>query len=199
MPTAEPTAAPSNLPSLAPSAGSDEASCTEARMISFEDFEGFYDKTWIGAEVNDDSQLQFSHFLGRFGRDQNRASKTFDVPKDAKSLTVEFLVYSIDEWFARDRILFIVGSTRLDLKQFGIKDPVNNPNNFYSVSGKAGGISWQRKTTTNLTDMGFSPSAKDQKHHVSVSIPSRYYSETGKLKVGFYLETSHDIWSESGG
>jgi len=199
MQTVEPTASPSALPSEVPTTSPDGSTCTEARMVNFEDFEGFNDKTWIGAEVNDDYQLQFSHFLGRFGRDKNRASKTFDVPKDAKSLTVEFLFYEIDSWEFRDRLLFIVGSTRLDLQQFGLRDPINNPNNFYSISGKASGISWQRKSETNSSDFGFSPSAKDQKHRVSVSIPSRYYADTGKLKVGFYLETSHDIWSESGG
>lgn len=199
MQSMEPSASPSALPSEAPTSVAGVSSCTEARMVVFEDFEGFYDNSWVGGEVNEENTLQFSHFLGRFGREQNRASKTFDVPKDAKSLTVEFLFYEIDKWERRDRLLFIVGNTRLDLKQFGLKDPANNPQNLYSVSGKASGISWQRKTETSAADLGFSQFAKDQKHLVSVSIPSRYYVDTGKLKLGFYLETSHDVWSESGG
>lgn len=198
MQSLEPSASPSALPSEEPTL-EDDSSCTEARMVVYEDFEGFYDNSWVGGEVNEDYTLQFSHFLGRFGREQNRASKTFDVPQDAKSLTVEFLFYEIDNWEHRDRLLFIVGNTRLDLKQFGLKDPATNPDNVYAVTGKASGISWQRKTETSSTDLGFSQFAKDQKHKVSVSIPARYYAESGKLKLGFYLETSHDVWSESGG
>lgn len=198
MQSMEPSASPSALPSEEPTLV-DDSSCTEARMVVYEDFEGFYDNSWVGGEVNQDYTLQFSHFLGRFGREYNRASKTFDVPQDAKSLTVEFLFYEIDNWEHRDRLLFIVGNTRLDLKQFGMKDPVTNPDNLYAVTGKASGISWQRKTETTSTDMGFSQFAKDQKHKITVSIPSRYYADSGKLKLGFYLETSHDVWSESGG
>ena len=76
---------------------------------------------------------------------------------------------------------------------------VHNLVNFYDVNGKAGGIAWSRKTLTAASDLGFSPSATDQKHRVSVSIPSRYFAETGTLKVGFFVETSHDIWSQSCG
>jgi von Willebrand factor type D domain len=198
MQSMQPSESPSLFPSEVPSFNQGDSGCTEARMVVFEDFEGYYDSSWVGGEINDDYQLQFSHFLGRFGREQNRAAKTYDVPKDAKSLTVEFLFYEIDSWEHRDRLLFIVGNTRLDLKQFGIKNP-SEPKNLYSLSGKASGIYWQRTTETESTNLGFSSFAKDQKHRVSISIPSRYYAETGKLKLGFYVETSHDVWSESGG
>lgn len=175
QPSVSPTTA---SPTMAPSSP-DDSTCTEARMIVFQDFEGAYDGSWIGAEVNSEYDAEFSQFLGRFGREQNRASKTFDVPQDAKSLTIEFLVYEIDAWEKRDRMIFVVGTTRLDLKEFGLRDPVNNPNNIYSVAGKASGISWHRKAETNSTNMGFSPAAKDQKHLVSVSVPARYYADTG--------------------
>lgn len=196
--TNNPTPSPTLTLTESPTTSLDKSACTEERLVTFEDFDGFYDNTWQGGQVSDEYQQQFSHFLGRFGREDDRAAKTFDVPNDAKSLTCEFLFYEIDQWEKRDRFLFIVGGTRLDLQQFGLQDPVNNPGNIYSLSGKAGGISWQRTTETNSTDLGFS-AAKDQKHKITVSIPSWYYAETGKLKVGFHLETSHATWSESAG
>ena len=193
--TSQPSTGPSSLPSvsdstrsltqleqpalLAPvsSPASPTDYCSTESEVVFEDFEAGFAYGWEGGMTDSSSQL--TTFLGRLG--QGDVSKSFEVPTDADRMTLEFLLYEIDDWNKRDRFFLEVCSTEIDL---GIFESNTDES---SVRGRTDGIEWWRGSKAAPEDLGFGEEL-DQIHRVVLEIPRSCYADTGFLEVLFIAD-----------
>ena len=159
-------------PTLAPTFTSTlENQCDKAIVIGYENFESVNQDSWNGAIVSNDPALTW--FLGRMGKQNSHADKTYIVPPHASSITVEFTMYEIDEWEIDDKFTVIINSRRIDLGHFHETDVVGNPFNF--KSGSKAGIIWLQYCITPAMKVAFNSSYADQAHKVEMCIPHSYY------------------------
>jgi hypothetical protein len=133
-----------------------------------------------------DSSSRFTAFLGRLG--QRDVSKSFEVPTDADRMTMEFLLYEIDNWNKRDRLFLEICGTEIELGIF----ESNKDEGF--VRGRTDGIEWWRDSKAAPEDLGFGEDL-DQIHRVVLEIPRSCYADTGFLEVVF----SADLIQEGAG
>jgi hypothetical protein len=158
--------------------------CSTDAEVAYEDFEAGFAFGWEGGMTDSSSNL--TTFLGRLG--QADVSKSFEVPPDAIRMTMEFLLYEIDDWDEGDRLFLEVCSTKIDLGIF----ESNKDEGF--VRGRTDGIEWWRDSKGAPEDLGFRGEL-DQIHRVVLEIPRSCYAVTGLLKVVF----SADLIQEGAG
>jgi len=163
-------------------------------IVGYEDFESGTAPLWNNAYVAFDPSL--SKFLGRMGKEVNRVDKTFLVPAEASGVTVEFILYEIDEWEAEDKFSVIINNNRIDVGQFFENDAEDNLFNY--ESGSKFGITWLRYSITPSMNAAFNESYADQAHKVELYIPPIYYS-TGNLNIVFSVDMNDIIENESAG
>lgn len=124
----------------------------------------------------------------------------------AKSLKLEFDFYEIDDWESLadsqqspDCLYVFVNGEKLDLGIFGSGVNEDSKTGVSAVCG----INWKYKSWGPPSQLGFREGAnrfKDQKHHVTASIPSTcsWYT-SGTLELAFQVLTNDVIEEESGG
>jgi hypothetical protein len=194
--TPSPTAAPdgrTDTPSAAPTPIS-ENRCDKAVIVAYEDFESGSAPLWNNGDVSFDPSL--SRFLGRMGEEVNRVDKTFLVATEASSVTVEFILYEIDEWEPEDKFSVIINNNRIDIGQFYESDVGENLFNY--ESGSKFGITWLRYSITPSMNVAFNETFADQAHKVELYVPPIYYAG-GNLKVDFSVDMNDIIDNESAG
>lgn len=193
-PTAPTPAAPT-APTPAPTFASTlEGQCDKAIVVGYEDFESGSHGSWNNGMVSNDPAL--SWFLGRIGKENNRANRVYIVPPQAASATIEFTMYEIDEWEIDDKFTIVINSRQVDLGQFYATDLVSNPFNY--ESGSKAGILWLRYSITPAMKVAFNSTYADQAHKVELRIPPSYYAD-GTLEVEVKLSMNDVIENESAG
>jgi len=183
--TAAPTAAPTPIP---------EVACNKAVIVGYEDFESGSAPLWNNGVVSFDPSL--SRFLGRMGREENRVDKTFLIATESSSVTVEFILYEIDQWEPEDKFSVIINNNRIDLGQFYETDTEENLFNY--ESGSKFGITWLRYSITPSMNVAFNETFADQAHKVELYIPPIHYI-TGNLNIDFSVDMDDIIENESVG
>jgi hypothetical protein len=181
------------IPTDSPKSLSDVSAVCEDTVVVFEDFESGNDGSWEHGIVSNTPVL--SSFLGRLGRENDYVRKTFVVPQNAESVTVEFLLYEIDNWMRCDKLTVLIGNKRLDLKQFYTEDFDENPNNI--EEGRKGGIMWSRHSVVPSRNIAFNNQFKDQIHKVEMTIPANYFS--GELEFALKVTMNDGVDDASAG
>jgi hypothetical protein len=127
-------------------------------------------------------------------------TKEFDIPDFAYYATVEFLLYEIDDWGAKDRsknkFYVKIGATSFNLDTFEDEDSKFHPGN--SKSGFKAGIKWKRQALTAAANFGYNEKFKDQIHKVSIKVPKPYF-KNGKLNIQFDVSLMDTIDQVSAG
>lgn len=155
-----------------------------------EEFE-YDDGSWTNAAIS--SFGIYGNFLGRYGQGFTRTNKNFAVPTDAEKLTLQFLLYEIDEWEDDDQVKVQIGGTEIDLGQFTYGATLQND----EYNGEVNGIVFERLIVNYPSNIAFG-SANDQIHKVKFTIPREYY-QGGILAVGFEVCMHAVISNESAG
>ena len=143
-----------------------------------EDFESGSLTGWNNGRL--DSSSGFTQFLGRFAKNEPDPWKYYrDIPTDALYVTLMFDFYEIDAWDKDDQdcLYVLIDGNRVN---FGIFDQHRDDG---PRSGSEHGITWSIGNSASPTNIGFS-SSKDQKHSVTMRIPSSLFSD-GKIKLQF--------------
>ena len=162
-----------------------------AKEAYFEDFEGSFDtEAWGQA-----AKTGGARYIGPLGKSNPVVQNTFEVPEEADSLTVEFVLFEFDEWDADAKVLVTVGDVELDLLSFAGRNSVENPNN--EQNGKFGGVSWTRFSVSEAKDAGMG-GGEDQAHKISIRVPPNQFKD-GELAFQLELEMSTSIDKASGG
>jgi hypothetical protein len=173
----------------------DEKGCGE--VVIYEDFTENDVSSWGLIETDPRSGQTF---LGRFHQHSKPVSKVFDIPDFAFFLTVEFLLYEIDDWGAVDRnrnkFYVKIGDQSFNLETFEDDDNRFGPGNF--KKGYKAGITWKRQALTQATNLGFNPNYNDQIHQVTIKVPKKYFKD-GKLSLQFDVSLMEDISRVSAG
>lgn len=147
-------------------------------------FDGLEDNTYSGWDLIEQSPSSGRFFLGRFHRDSQPLKKDFNIPSFAYYVTMEFLLYEIDNWAVQDRrynrFFIKVGDKKFHLDTFEEEDSSFGPGK--TKSGFKSGIVWKREALAQGTDFGYNQNHKDQVHKVSVKIPPSYF-ENGTLEI----------------
>jgi hypothetical protein len=147
----------------------DEKGCGET--ITAEDFNEVDPAEWNSMIETDPRSGQ--KYLGRFHMGSEPVTKVFEVPEFTHYVTVEFLLFEIDDWGAKNRnmnkFFLEVGDKRFDLETFEDEDNKFHPGN--TKKGWKNGIRWKRQALTGATNMGYNNKHKDQIHKVDVKIP----------------------------
>jgi len=89
-----------------------------SETVAFEDFEHGNDYSWSDQRVVD-SRSELTHFLGRFGQDQDEfdnttsnefieTSKIYQIPTLAEFVELEFDFYEIDLWCDCDHFVVVI-------------------------------------------------------------------------------------------
>ena len=156
--------------------------------IDFE-YEGSEAK-WRNGKAREN--LNFTRFLGGFEEYYGIVSRAFDVPAAAdgilaKSVTMKFILYVIDDWGPTSNFVVIVGNTEVDLGLF-INSPTNNKTSMDYQEGTTHGILWWQSVILSGDDFGFGP-GWDKKHLVELIIPRDYF-EAGSLSLEFHANTA---------
>ncbi|CAB9530691.1 expressed unknown protein [Seminavis robusta] len=138
-------------------------------------------------------------FLGRFHKFSKKVYQQFSIPDFTDFVTMEFLLYEIDDWGARNReankFYVSFGLKHQSLKYefslgtFEDQDDMFHPGN--SKVGYKSGIRWKRQAITCATNLGYNAEHKDQIHKVTINIP-KYHFPRGKLGVTFYVAMEED-------
>jgi hypothetical protein len=194
---ASPTAAPdsSTVEPILPAPIS-ESTCGKAVIVGYEDFESGLAPLWNDGRIGFDPSL--SKFLGRMGKGQtnNRVDKTFLIATESSSVTVEFILYEIDQWEPEDKFSVIINNNRIDLGQFYETDTGENLFNY--ESGSKFGITWLRYSITPSMNVAFNETFSDQAHKVELYIPPIHYVN-GNLNIDFAIDMDDIIENESAG
>jgi len=145
--------------------------CIENQIIEDEDFEkAGAEAAWTHGTSSFSDDLTF--FLGRLdGVDNPSVSRTFNITDSptghkASNATVEFVLYTIDDWKDEDVLKVILGTTTIDLGHF---DSTVETDTY--ITGKVDGIEWWRSILNQGSNLGFGD-ATDKKHLVEFTIPS---------------------------
>jgi len=197
-PTPAPSASPmsnfrdgTNVPTNEPTP---EPKCEKAVIVGYEDFESQSSGLWNNGVIS--FNPAFTSFLGRMGKEADNMDKTFRISPEASSVTVEFIMYEIDQWEADDKFNVIINTNRIDLGQFYESDLADNLFNY--ESGSKGGVSWLRYSITPSMHVAYNETYLDQAHKVELRIPKSYY-KSGNLDIGFSVAMDDTIENESVG
>ncbi|CAB9524958.1 expressed unknown protein [Seminavis robusta] len=178
-------------PSVAPSTASPSYECVLEVGLDNQDYT-------VDAPESDLASLyapNFSQFLGLLGSGSNNMGVSITIPPstgeamNADLLSIEFNLYQIDEWNPQDKIFLQIGDIEIDLGEMDATS-VSEP-----LDGYEGGITWHRDTVTQCVNLDFGDQM-DKKHAVELTIPSSLFPDN-KLDIGFRVETSLDLGSES--
>ena len=201
--TTSPTTVSSSAPSVfVPCVNNPAATIS---TISFEDFETGDATGWTNAKINSDEITSFTTFLGRFFVSDPDPSKTFTIPTSAQSMDVEFQFYELDTWDGApsDTLeVTIIGDQTESVLIGGFKNNVDDLHSGTSLLGVT-----YSTTHGPYTDQGFGGglcfTCWDQKHDVSMQIPSTFFSSSGSVTLEFHASGDEDqndfIGNESGG
>jgi len=166
--------------------------CDKGVIVGYEDFESGEPGLWNNGVVSYDPTL--TRFLGRMGQGLEQVDKTYVISTEASSVTLEFIMYEIDEWEKDDKLSIIIDSARVDLGAFYEQD--DDTNLFNYESGGKGGITWLRYSITPAMNVAFNSTFADQAHKVELHIPPSYYSD-GRLDIEFMVTMDDTIDNES--
>lgn len=193
---ADPPATPKPSPTAVSTTrtSTEESTCDESVVVEYQDFESSSYGTWKNGIISYDPVL--TKFLGRLNKENNHVDNTFFVSSKASSVTVEFIMYEIDQWDSNDGFIVTVNSNRVDLGQFYEEDQTENMMNY--ESGSKGGISWLRYSITPAMDVAYNSAYADQAHKVELLIPPSYYAD-GTLDIELRVNMLKSIENESAG
>ena len=130
-------------------------------VLEDQDFEGAsatVQEDWVSGSTTEEEN--FTEFLGRLGAGNEETSTTIPIPRAsgpdedmlAETVTVEFVLYQIDDWTAPDdRFLVEINGAVIDL---GEMDPTSTS---VTLTGEdeESGITWEREPLEQGTDLGF--------------------------------------------
>ncbi len=135
-------------------------------------------------------------YLGRFNKFSTPVESTFEVPRFAEYIELDFRFYEIGTWEAsgieEDVPVLTVGnavsssSTLVDLGRFDGGQSAQ--------SGSDQGIEWTREYVTSFNDYGGNVNVWDY----SVQIPNTYFN-TNYVEIGFDVSMTSGIDNESAG
>eukprot|EP00797_Seminavis_robusta_P003158 Sro119_g057970.2 (380) ;mRNA; r:24511-25650 len=158
--------------------------CIASMIVYEEDFEmDGIESAWTDSRVA--SSLNFSRFVTPLGGDLNTSiSQTFFISKapdgtPAWSVTVEFVLYTVDMQQANGNLDVAVGGTTITLSDFGL--PSTNSNSYRE--GATDGISWWQSILRQGDNLGFGV-AMDAKHLVELTVHKEHIPE-GRLVLRF--------------
>jgi len=193
-------AAPPATPKPSPTAVSttrtsmEVSACDESVVVEYEDFESGSHGTWNNGIISYDPVL--TTFLGRLNKRNSHVDNTFFVSSSSSSVTVEFIMYEIDQWDSDDRFIVTVNSMRIDLGRFYEEDQTENMMNY--ENGSNAGISWLRYSITPAMDVAYNSAYADQAHKVELVIPPSYYVD-GILNIDLGVNMLKSIENASAG
>ena len=181
MTPGSPSAAPTAAPTMA---------CVPEVVLEEEDFEGSASTVaseWASGSTADDPG--FSEFLGPLGMGSEEMSKTITVPRgygpvamEADRVTIEFVLYQIDDWTPDDDKFSVeINGVVIDLGE------MDSTSDSTAIGGVESGISWERETPQQGTDLGFGPT-QDKKHSVTLIVPASLFPDE-TISLGFRVTT----------
>jgi hypothetical protein len=182
----------------ASAATSETETCEPTVVVVDEDFEPNENGSWhVGAQYTWGQGISsvtdgFSHFLGRLGKGNGAAEESFVIPGAAESVTVEFMLYQIDQWTSEDDTFVVtVGSTDVSLGE------MQSDSDSQLLSGDVSGIHWTREKVSSGSDIGFL-SDNDSTFAVHLEIPAIMFAD-GKLHIKLEAIASNKIDLQSAG
>jgi hypothetical protein len=149
---------------------------------------------WENGELSSSEEL--TQFLGPAVSD-DVVSTVLTIPKGmdnttATGVTLEFMLYQIDEWEAGDSFSVAIGNSTVSLGNLLSRSNV-------TVTGEFLGITWSGETISEGSDLGFGRE-NDAINHVTITVPSSYLEDGGtSLHVGFSADTTTGVWGVDDG
>jgi hypothetical protein len=126
-------------------------------------------KGWENGRIHNGLEnVAFTKFLGSFtASDMTVAApyKVFSVPNDAETIVVELDFYEIDQWNQDSMAIFVDGEQIL--MQFTHTKDEGKQEGRTQL-----GVHWTSVSMGIPKLLGFSSSALDQKHHITIEVPS---------------------------
>lgn len=172
-------------------------SCVASSVFVDEDYEANgSEDAWDNGVITKGDDL--TYFLGRLGGDYApRVSRMLEIPlapdgTKASSLSIEFVLYTIDAWKQGDSVAVIVGGNEIDLGNLA-----SGNNSSGDVSDAQAGISWNRNVISQGSNLGFGE-ADDEKHLVQLTVPSDQFSDLGELFFGVSVILNDDPENSAG-
>ena len=163
------------------------------KQIFHEDFEVIMDGSWGRLYRQDD--FKWIHMYMDDPK-YSKLSKTFNVPKFADLVTIEFLFYEIGDWERsgdyKDFVYISIDDSKVDLQTFG---PDNELDEFWH--DVQDGISWTRRSFCGSGDFGFS-GQHGQMHKIMVRIPQVHFLD-GVIDFSLEIDLSANKLHESAG
>jgi hypothetical protein len=138
-------------------------------------------KGWEHGRIHEGSENEiFTKFLGVYKASDMVVSapyKVFKVPMDAETIILELDFYEIDDW-NQDTMAIYVDGERI-LMNF-----THNQDEGRQMGRTQLGVTWTSVSIDIPKLLGFSSSVLDQKHHISIEVPStsRLYKD-GELRL----------------
>lgn len=162
--------------------GGETPGCVPSSIFVDEDFEvDGAASSWDNGVISKGDDL--TSFLGLGGSYVPEVSRTFSIPASPDgtrpdSISLEFVLYTIDSWNEEDSVRVTVGLDEIDLGRF-------DSGGSSSAEGLTthGGISWNRGVISQGQNLGFGE-ADDQKHLVQLTVPGSNIAEDGTLYFG---------------
>jgi len=172
---------------------------SEFSMNSGEEKEQIYNEEFDSQDLGRTNMIieefgPYGNFLGRYGNGRPVTSKDYFVNTEALYVSIEFLMYRIGEWSSDDKLVVKVENQAIDMGQFSSDSVTQN----HSFNGSVGGIEFSRESLEAPTNIAFSES-NDQIHKISLKIPPYYFSNDGKIMLGFDVRIHNSIESASAG
>jgi hypothetical protein len=154
--------------------------------MSFEDFEDGEAGTWRHGLQSTGGG--FTTFLGRLGEENSEVSKVFPVPAGAGIVLLAFDFYNIDGHSADDKAYVKIAGSSFDLGLFDGSRSGDYTRKFNDIT--------VTMSASEKINIGFSAEKLDQKFHVELTIPARWYTG-GELEIGFKvdMDESTDVTS----
>ena len=165
--------------------------CAESLIVINEDFESVgSEATW--AHGRGEFSSNFSSFLGRLELGESEPqiiSRSFDIKEaadgtPAESVTIEFVLYTIDEWAVEDTFEVLIDNEAISFTHFD-KFGASSDKRYDYEHGVTGAVSWWRSTLFQGTNLGYGD-AEDAKHLLELNIPGDEI-KNGTLRVQFRI------------
>jgi hypothetical protein len=156
--------------------------------MSFEDFEDKEAMTWTRELESEGGG--FTTFLGRLGKQNPEVSKAFPVPAGAGSVLLAFDFYSIDGYSSGDKAYVKIAGSSFDLGLFDGSGSGDYTRKYNDIT--------VTMSASEKINIGFSAEKLDQKFHVELTIPARWYTE-GELEIGFKVQMAEETDVTSAG
>jgi len=162
--------------------------CLQSEILVDEDFEEPQaEKKWMHGTSSHSEDL--TYFLGRLDGIYNpKVSQLFNVSRAHRippsNATIEFVLYTIDDWQPTDSLYVVIGMTTIDLGVFASSVQVDT----YVNKKVEEGISWWRSILVQGSNLGFG-ATHDKKHLLEFSVPSDHFFPNGTLYFELRMET----------